>query len=69
VRVELEPGALLPGEYRLTYELRSDDAPDRVLARSPEPLRLRITGGDRRHGAVTLPHRVHVERDATEVPR
>jgi ABC-type polysaccharide/polyol phosphate transport system ATPase subunit len=67
VRLELEGGALLPGEYRLRYELT--DAGDAILDRSPEPLRLKVTGEDRNAGIVGMTHRVRVDRSFTEAPR
>jgi ABC-2 type transport system ATP-binding protein len=67
VRLELEGAALHPGEYRFTYEL--GDAEGRVLDRSPEPLRLRLTGEDRESGVISLSHRVQIERSVAESRR
>jgi ABC-type polysaccharide/polyol phosphate transport system ATPase subunit len=67
VRLEFEAGALQPGEYRLRYELA--DASGRILDRSPEPLRLKVTGEDRDAGIVGIRHRVRIERNVTEAPR
>jgi ABC-type polysaccharide/polyol phosphate transport system ATPase subunit len=67
VRLELDGAALHPGEYRFTYEL--SDSEGRVLDRSPEPLRLKITGEDRGTGVISLGHRVQVERSITESSR
>jgi ABC-type polysaccharide/polyol phosphate transport system ATPase subunit len=67
VRLELEGGALQPGDYRLRYELV--DASGTVLDRSPEPLRLRVTGEDRDAGLVSIRHRVQIDRNVTEAPR
>jgi ABC-type polysaccharide/polyol phosphate transport system ATPase subunit len=66
-RLELDDGALHPGEYRFTYEL--GDAEGRVLDRSPEPLRLRITGDDRGAGMISLAHRVQIDRSVARSPR
>jgi ABC-type polysaccharide/polyol phosphate transport system ATPase subunit len=60
VRVEIEAGALQPGEYRLRYEL-SSEAGDRVMDRSAEPLRLRVIGEDRGRGVIEIPYRVAVD--------
>jgi ABC-type polysaccharide/polyol phosphate transport system ATPase subunit len=68
VRLELDGGALQPGEYRLNYEL-GEIATGRVLDRSPEPLRLRVTGAQGDAGIVNLAHRVKVERSPTGSPR
>jgi ABC-type polysaccharide/polyol phosphate transport system ATPase subunit len=67
VRLELEGSALHAGEFRFTFEL--GDAEGRVLDRSPEPLRLRLTGEDREAGMISLTHRVQVERGAVGSPR
>jgi ABC-type polysaccharide/polyol phosphate transport system ATPase subunit len=69
VRVEFEGGSLEPAEYRLDYRLNDRTGSERQLDRSPDPIRLRITGADRGAGAITLPHRVQIERDRTGVPR
>jgi ABC-type polysaccharide/polyol phosphate transport system ATPase subunit len=69
VKLEVEGGSLQPGEYRLAYELGEPAAAERVLDRSPEPLRLRITGEDRGVGLITLAHRVEVDRSVAGSPR
>ena len=46
VRVELPAGLLEPDEYRLAYRLTGGGDPEQILDRSPEPIRLRITGAD-----------------------
>jgi lipopolysaccharide transport system ATP-binding protein len=68
VRVEIEPGSLEPGEYRFGFKLEVDED-GRILDRSPEPLRLRVTGEERRKGVVSLAHRVHIDHGATGVRR
>lgn len=62
VRIAFEGGSLEPSEYRLRYELSQGERDSPVLDRSPEPVRLRITGEDRGAGIVTLEHEVRVER-------
>ncbi len=69
VRVEFDGGLLEPAEYRLAYRLTRAGAPEHVLDRGPEPLRLRITGKDRGAGVVQLAHRVRVARNAAGTPR
>jgi hypothetical protein len=68
VQVQLEGGSLEPGEYRFRYELEDGEG-GRVLDRSAEPLRLRITGGQRGEGVVNLAHRVQVDSGVTEIRR
>lgn len=67
-RVEIEPGSLEPGEYRFGFKLEDDDD-GRVLDRSPEPLRLRVTGEERREGVVSIAHRVRVDSGVTGIRR
>ncbi len=68
VRVELEGGLLEPGEYRLAYRLAKAGV-EHDLDRGPEPLRLRISGEDRRGGMLQLAHRVRVERNGADVTK
>jgi Wzt C-terminal domain len=68
VRLEIEAGALQPGEYRLRYELVAGDA-GRIIDRSSDPLRLRVIGEERGSGVIDIPYRVAVDRDVREMRR
>ncbi|HEY7121600.1 MAG TPA: ABC transporter ATP-binding protein [Solirubrobacterales bacterium] len=68
-RLDFESDALRPGEYRMRYALRNSGDPGRTLDRSQEPIRLNVRGRDLDRGAVTIPHRVSIERAETGAPR
>jgi ABC-type polysaccharide/polyol phosphate transport system ATPase subunit len=67
VRVEMDAGSLLPGQYRLGYALRAGGSTGE-LDRCADPMRLRVTGDGSGTG-VALAHRVSVDRGAAGVPR
>jgi hypothetical protein len=53
----------------MRYALRNSGDPGRTLDRSQEPIRLNVRGRDLDRGAVTIPHRVSIERAETGAPR